>query len=114
MADGLMVGVEVGAVDMSGVSGTIQSPVPWHLCLQTNVLLRYMMVHPIFVNMTVQPALHIVTTESSEWEVRLGMMWADRASGGNNRMSSVHVCIECMHSPFRRWAMMGMEGVIGR
>ncbi len=62
MADGLMVGVEVGLVDMSGVSGTIQSPTHWHLCLQTIVLLRYMIVHPIFIKVTVQPSLDIVTT----------------------------------------------------
>ncbi len=68
--------------------------------------------NPIFVKLMVQPALHIITTESSKWEARPGMMWADRASGGNNGMLSVHVCIECTRLPFGRRAMMGM--VIGR
>jgi hypothetical protein len=108
MADSVMVGVEVGVVDMSGVSGTIQSPVHWHLCPPTIVLPRYTIVHPIFVKVMVQPALRIVTTESGEWEARPGIMWANRAPGGNDKMSSVHVCVECTCLPFGRWAMMGM------
>jgi hypothetical protein len=64
MTDGLMAGVEVGVVDVSGVSGTIQSPIHWHVSPQTIVLPRYMIVHPIFVKVTVQLALHIITTES--------------------------------------------------
>ncbi len=112
MADGLVLGVEVGAVDVSGVSGTIQSTICWHLCPQTVVLPQYMIVHPIFVKVMAQPALHIVTTESSKWEARPEMMWVSCAPGGNDGMSSVHMCIECTCSPFRRWAMMGM--VVGR
>ncbi len=108
MADGLMVGVEVGAVDVSGVSSTIQSPVHWHLCPLTIVFPRYMIVLPIFVKVMVQPTLHIVMTESSEWEARPGMMWADHAPGGNDGMLSVHMCVECMHLSFGRRAMMGM------
>jgi hypothetical protein len=112
MADGLMVGVEVGAVDMSVVRGTIQSPIHWHLCPQTIVLLQYMIVHWIFVKVTVQPVLHIITTESSKWEARPGMMWADRSPGGNNGMLSVHMCIECTRLPLGKWANMSM--VVGR
>jgi hypothetical protein len=112
MANGLMEGVVVGAVDESGVSGTIQSPICWHLWPQTIVLPGYTIVYPIFIKVTVQPALHIVTTESSKCEARPGMMWADRAPGSNVGRLSVHVCIECMRLLFGRWAMMGM--VVGR
>ncbi len=41
-----------------------------------------------------------------------GMMWADCAPGGNDGRSSVHVCVECTHLPFRKWVMMGI--VVGR
>ncbi len=91
---------EGGAMYVSGVSGSIQSPVHWHLCPQTIVFPRYMIVHPIFVK------VHIVTTESSKWEARPGMMWANCAPGGNNGMLSVHVCIECTRLPFGRQVMM--------
>ncbi len=68
--------------------------------------------HPIIVKVMVQPALHIIMTESSKWEARPGMMWANHALGGNDGMSSVHVCVEYKHLPFSRWLMMGM--VVGR
>jgi hypothetical protein len=50
--------------------------------------------HPIFVKVTVHPALHIVTTDRSECNLRLGMMQAMQAPGGNDGMSRVHLCIE--------------------
>jgi hypothetical protein len=111
MADSLMVGVGVGVVDVSGFSGTIQSPIRWHLCLQIIVLPQYTIMHPVFVKVMVQPPLHIVMTESSKWEARPEMMWANNAPGGNNGMLNVHVCVECTCLPFGRQAMIvGRKG----
>jgi hypothetical protein len=41
----------------------IHNPVQVHLLPQRFTLLRYMIVHPILVKATLQPALHRVTTE---------------------------------------------------
>ena len=60
-----------------------------------------------FVNVTVHPALHIVTTESREWDARPGMMWAARAPAGRSGRSRVQVCVDCTLSPFGRRAMRG-------
>ena len=65
-------------------------------------------VHPIFMKVMVHPALHIVTTDRSECNLRLGMMQAMQAPGGNDGMSRVHVCVERTCSPFGRWVTMGM------
>ncbi len=67
-----------------------------------------MIVHPILVKETLQPALHRVTTEMREWEARPGMMWVCHAEAGRAGMSSVLVCMECTRLPFGRWAMMGL------
>ena len=87
--------------------GTIHKPVLVHLCPQTIVRPRYTMVQLIFVNVTVHPALHIVTTESREWDARPGMMWAARAPAGRSGRSRVHVCVDCTLSPLGRRAMRG-------
>jgi len=65
------------------------------------------MVQLIFVNVTVHPALHIVTTESREWDARPGMMWAARAPAGRSGRSRVQVCVDCTLSPLGRRAMRG-------
>jgi hypothetical protein len=65
------------------------------------------MVQLIFVKVTVQPALHMVTTEISEWEARPGMMCAARAPAGRSGRSRVQVCVDCTLSPFGRRAMRG-------
>ena len=88
-------------------SGSIQRPVCVHFRPQTMVRPRYVMVHPILVKCTSQPALHKVTTDRREWEARPGIMWAARAVRGRVGMSSVHVCVECTRSPLGRRAMMG-------
>ena len=72
-------------------SGSIQRPVRIHFRPQTMVRPRYLTVHPILVKCTSHPALHIVTTDSSECAARPGIMWAARASRGRVGMSSVHV-----------------------
>jgi hypothetical protein len=66
------------------------------------------MVHPISVKCTSHPALHIVTTDSSECEARPGIMWAAHALRGTVGMSSVHMCVECTRSPLGRRAMIGV------
>ncbi len=67
-----------------------------------------MIVHPILVKWTVQPALHKLMMDKSECEARPGMMWVARARGGNKGKSMVHVCVECTRLPLGRWAMMGL------
>ncbi len=67
-----------------------------------------MIVHPILMKWMVHPALHKLTTDRSECEVRPEMMLAARARGGNEGMLTVHVCVECTHLPLRRRAMMGL------
>ncbi len=88
-------------------SGSIQRPVRLHFRPQTMVRPQYLTVHPILVKCTSHPALHIVTTDSREWEARPGTMWAARASCGRVEMSSVHVCVECTRSPLGRRTMIG-------
>ena len=70
------------------------------------------MVHPIWVECTVHPVLHRVTTDRSECEARLGIMWAAWALVGREGMLRVHVCVECTRAPFGRREMMGV--VVGR
>jgi hypothetical protein len=86
---------------------TIHKPVLLHLCPHTIVRLRYTMVQLIFVNVTVHPALHMVTTERREWDARPGMMWAARAPAGRSGRSKVQVCVDCTLSPFGRRAIRG-------
>jgi hypothetical protein len=64
----------VGAVGLHGVRGIIHSPVLVHLWLHTMVCPQYTIVHPIFMKVTVHPALHMVVTERSECKARPGMM----------------------------------------
>jgi hypothetical protein len=87
--------------------GTIHKPVLVHLCPHTIVRPRYTMVQLIFVNVTVHPALHMVTTERREWDARPGMMWAAHASAGRSGRSRVQVCVDCTLSPFGRRAIRG-------
>jgi len=65
------------------------------------------MVQLIFVNVTVHPALNIVTTERREWDARPGMMWAARAPAGRSGSSRVQVCVNCTLSLLGRRAMRG-------
>ncbi len=55
-----------------GQRGIIHNPVWVHLLLQRITLPQYVIVHPILVKMTLQPALHRVTTEIRKWEARGG------------------------------------------
>ncbi len=70
------------------------------------------MVHPIWVKCTVHPVLHRVTTDRSECEARLGIMWAAGALVGREGMLRVQVYVECTRAPFGRRATMGV--VVGR
>ncbi len=78
----------------------IHNPVRVHLLPQRITLPQYVIVHPVLVKTTLQPALHRVTMKMSEWEARPGMMWACHAEVGRAGISRVHVCVECTHSPF--------------
>jgi hypothetical protein len=69
---GLLLVVDCGV----GQRGIIHNPVWVHLLPQRMILLQYVIVHPILVKATLQPALHRFTMEMWEWEARLGMMWA--------------------------------------
>ncbi len=66
-----------------------------------------MMEHPILVKVTVQLALHIVTMDRRECDVRPGMMWAFLAVASSSGRSRVQVCVDCTLSPFGRWATRG-------
>ncbi len=105
---GLMLVVDGGV----GERGIIHNPVWVHLLLQKMILPQYVIAHPILVKATLHPTLNRVTMEMREWDARPGMMWACHAEAGRAEMLSVHVCVECMRSPFGRWAMMGL--LVGR
>ncbi len=49
-----------------GQRGIIHNPVRVHLLLQRMILLQYVILHPIWVKVTLQPALHRVTMEMRE------------------------------------------------
>jgi hypothetical protein len=102
------------SADAAGVGqrGILHNPVQVLLLLQRITLLRYMIMHPILVKMTLQPALHKVTTVMSEWEARPGMIWVRWAEAGRAGILRVHVCVECTRSPFGSRAMMGL--LVGR
>ncbi len=51
------------------------------------------------------PALHIVTTESNQYDTRPGITWDAWAQAGRSGKSRVHVCADCTLSPFGRRAM---------
>ncbi len=76
-----------------GQRGIIHNPVQVHLLPQRITLPRYVIVHPILVKTTLQPALHRVTTEIREWEARLGMIWECRAKAVRTGVSRVHMCV---------------------
>ena len=59
------------------------------------------------MNVTVHPALHIVTTERREWNARPGMMCAARAPAGRSGRSRMQVCVDCTLCPLGRRAMRG-------
>jgi hypothetical protein len=74
-----------------GQRGIIHKPVRVHLPLHRMILLQCVIVHPILVKATLQPALHRVTSEMREWEARPGMMWVCCAAEGRAGMLSMHV-----------------------
>ena len=82
------------------VMGIIQRPVAVHFLPHTIFLPRYVMLHPIIVNSTVQPALQSLVTESRECEASPGMMCPCRAGSGKWGMSRLHVCVDVTRSPF--------------
>ncbi len=76
-ANSMEIGLVVGMVVVGrvfSVKGIIHRPVRMHLWPQMIVLLRYTIVQPILEKVMVHPALHIVTTDRSEWEARPGIM----------------------------------------
>jgi hypothetical protein len=68
----------------------------------------YLIKNPIFMNSTLHPTIHSVTTLMKECEANPGMMWARHAGVGRLGKSSVHVCVDCTHSPLRKRATMGL------
>ena len=78
----------------------IQRPVAVHFLPHTIFLPRYVMLHPIIVNSTVQPALQSLVTESRECEASPGMMCPCHAGSGKWGMSRLHVCVDVTRSPF--------------
>ena len=78
-----------------------------HLCAQMISFPLCLMVHPIFENVTSQPALQRFTTDNNECAARFGRMCACRARRGSWSRSSVHVCVVLIFSPFGSFARMG-------
>ena len=95
-----------------GQRGVIHNLVHVHLLPQRITLPQYVIVHPILVKTTLQPALHRMTMEMREWEARPGMIWVYCAEAGRAGMSRAHVCVECKCMPFGSRAMMGL--LVGR
>jgi hypothetical protein len=91
-----------------GNRGIIHNPVCMHLLLHRVVRPQCVMVHPILVKRTLHPALQSVTTLTSEWDAKPGMMWARCAVAGSLGKFNVHVCVDCTWSPLVRRAMMGL------
>ncbi len=61
----------------------------------------------ILVKVTVQPALHMVTTERRECNASPGMMCTAQVPGGSLGRLMVQVWVDCTLSPLGRWAMRG-------
>jgi hypothetical protein len=91
-----------------GWRGNIHNPVCMYLLLHRIVRPGYLIEHPIFVNSTSHPTLHSVTTLMRECEANPGMMWARHVGVGRFGKSSVHVCVDCTHSPLGKRATMGL------
>jgi hypothetical protein len=53
-----------------GQRGIIHNPVQVHLLLQRMILSQYVIVQPILMKATLQPALHRVTMEIRKWKER--------------------------------------------
>jgi hypothetical protein len=102
----------------AGRRGIIHNPVRVHLLPQRITLPQYMIVHPILVKMTSQPASHRVTMEMREWEARLGMIWAcctEAERAENIESAHVHgVYALAIREPgndgFAGWAHVGHGG----
>ena len=98
----MLAGLVVGgwfAVAFS-VMGIIHSPVVVHFLPHTICLPRYVMLHPIIVNSTVQPASQRLVTDRSECDASPGMICPCRAGLGRCGMSRLHVCVDVTRSPF--------------
>jgi hypothetical protein len=101
-----LVGVVVG-----GIPGTrliIHNAVHMHLLPHKIVPPRCIMVHPIYVERTLHPALQSVSTLTSECNVKPGMMWAKCAAAGSSGKSNVHVCVDPSWSPLGRHVTTGL------
>jgi hypothetical protein len=86
-----------------GNRGIIHNPVQMHLLPHRIVWPPSIMVHPILVKMTLHPALHSVTPQTSECNVKPGMMWARHAMAGSLGKSNTHMCVD---RPWCCWAGM--------
>jgi hypothetical protein len=89
-----------------GTRGIIHNTVRMHLLLHKIVRSQCIMVHSIFVRRISHRVLQSVTTLTSEWYAKPGMMWARHAAAGSLGKSNVHVCMDCT------WSMLGMRAAM--
>jgi hypothetical protein len=91
-----------------GWRGIIHNPVRMHLLPHRILCPRYLIKHPIFVNITSHPTLHSVTTLMRECEANPGIRWARCAVVGRSGKSRMHVCVDCTCSPLGKRTTMGL------
>ena len=100
----LVVSIRLGEGWFAGaflVMGIIHRPsVVVHFLPHTICLPRYVMLHPIMVNSTVQSASHSLVTDRSECDANPSMLCPCRACLGRCGMSRLHVCVDVTRSPF--------------
>ena len=82
------------------VMGTIHSPWVVHFLPQTISLPRYVMLHPMSLNSTLQPASQSFMTDRSECDAKPGMRNPCRPCVGRWAMSRLHKCVDVARSPF--------------
>ena len=58
------------------------------------------MVQLILVKVTLHPALHNLTTDSSEWLAKPGRIWPILAVPGRSGIFKLHVCVDLTYAPF--------------
>lgn len=107
---GMLCGFSVGVLVWS-LTGIIQSPVLVHFLPTNTVLPRYRTVHAIFVNSTVHPALHNLTTDNSECDAKPGIMWAIRAFLGRVGRLMSHVWEEDTYPPSGSRTLNGVSSI---
>ena len=67
--------------------------------------------HSIFVNSTAHPALHSLTTDTSECDANPGIMWAILALKGKAGRSRSRVCEEDTSPPSGSCTRSGVQSI---